>query len=99
MPVEFKDAITVIALLISAIALWRNLKSDTKNDGAQTSEILVKMEIMQSDIKEIKADFKAEVKGLRSEVENLKERIIKVEQSTSSAHKRIDGLHGEHQAS
>lgn len=98
MPVEFKDAITVIALLISAIALWRNLKSDTKNDGAQTSEILVKMEIMQSDIKEIKADFKAEVKGLRSEVENLKERIIKVEQSTSSAHKRIDGLHGEHQA-
>ena len=98
MPVEFKDTITVIALLISAIALWRNLKSDTKNDGAQTSEILVKMEIMQSDIKEIKADFKAEVKGLRSEVENLKERIIKVEQSTSSAHKRIDGLHGEHQA-
>lgn len=98
MPVEFKDAITVIALLISAIALWRNLKSDTKNDGAQTSEILVKMEIMQSDIKEIKADFKAEVKGLRSEVENLKERIIKVEQSTSSAHKRIDGLHGERQA-
>ncbi|SHN59608.1 hypothetical protein SAMN02745247_02075 [Butyrivibrio hungatei DSM 14810] len=98
MPVEFKDAITVIALLISAIALWRNLKSDTKNDGAQTSEILVKMEIMQSDIKEIKADFKAEVKGLRSEVENLKERIIKVEQSASSAHKRIDGLHGEHQA-
>lgn len=98
MPVEFKDAITVIALLISAIALWRNLKSDTKNDGAQTSEILVKMEIMQSDIKEIKADFKSEVKGLRSEVENLKERIIKVEQSASSAHKRIDGLHGEHQA-
>ncbi len=98
MPVEFKDAITVIALLISAIALWRNLKSDTKNDGAQTSEILVKMEIMQSDIKEIKADFKSEVKGLRSEVENIKERIVKVEQSASSAHKRIDGLHGEHQA-
>jgi septal ring factor EnvC (AmiA/AmiB activator) len=99
MPVEFKDAITVIALVISAIALWRNLKSDTKNDGAQTSEILVKMEVMQSDIKEIKADFKSEIRGLRTDVENLKERVIKIEQSVSSAHKRIDNLHGEHQAS
>ena len=95
---DFSSIATIISLLIAAVALWRNLKSDTKTDGAQLSEILVKMEIMQSDVKEIKADFKAEVKNLKTDVDRLKDRITIVEQSTKSAHKRIDELHNEHQS-
>lgn len=98
MPVELQVFLSVTSLLVAAAALWRNIKGDTKQDGAQISEILIKMELVQSDLKEIKADFKAEIKGLRTDIEQLKERMVKVEQSTSSAHKRIDGLHGEHQA-
>lgn len=90
------EIISALALLISAAALWRNMKGDSKNDGAQISEILVKMELVQSDLKEIKADFKAEIKGLKSDMESLKDRVTIVEQSTKSAHKRIDGLHHEH---
>lgn len=90
---DFKDVMTVLSLLIAAAALFRNVKGDSKNDGAQISEILVKMELVQSDLKEIKADFKAEVKGLRADIEILKERVVTVEQSTKSAHRRIDGLH------
>ena len=91
---DFQTLATIVSLLIAATALWRNLKGDTKNDGAQISEVLVKIELMSSDIKEIKADFKAEVKGLKTDLENVKERLTIVEQSTKSAHKRIDGLHG-----
>ena len=94
---DFKDIATIISLLIAAAALWRNLRGDSESDGAQISEILVKIEIMQSDLKEIKADFKAELKSLKNDLENVKERLTIVEQPTKSAHKRIDGLHGEHQ--
>lgn len=93
---DFKDVTTIIALLISAIALWRNVKGDNKSEGAQISAILTKMELVQSDLKEIKADFKAEIKGLRADIEILKERMVTVEQSVKSAHHRIDALQGNH---
>lgn len=95
---DFNTATTVISLLIASVALLRNLKGDTKNEGAQVSEILVKMELVQSDLKEIKADFKAEIRTLKSDLESIKERMVVVEQSAKSAHRRIDELHNEHQA-
>ena len=91
---DYKDVATWFSLIFAAIALWRNLKADNKSDGAQISEILVKIEIMQSDLKEIKADVKSEIKAVRAELENLKERLIAVEQSSKSAHKRLDEIHG-----
>lgn len=91
---DFKDIATLFSLIFAALALWRNLKADNKSDGAQISEILVKIEIMQSDLKEIKADVKSEIKAVRADLENLKERLIAVEQSSKSAHKRLDEIHG-----
>ncbi len=91
---DFKDIATLFSLLFAALALWRNLKADTKGDGAQISEILVKMEIMGSDLKEIKSDFKAEVKAIKTDLETLKDRVLVAEQSTKSAHKRLDAYEG-----
>lgn len=92
---DFSQGMTILALLISAAALFRNLKGDNKGEGAVTATILTKVELVQSDIKEIKADFKAETKALRAEQSALRERITVVEQSAKSAHKRIDNLHNE----
>lgn len=92
----FEQAMSILAILISAAALWRNVKGDSKSDGAKISEVLVKMELVQSDLKEIKADFKSELKSVKSDMEGLKDRVTIVEQSAKSAHKRIDGLHHEH---
>lgn len=91
-----EQAMSILALVISAAAYLRNAKGDSKNDGAQISEVLVKMELVQSDLKEIKADFKSELKSVKSDMESLKDRVTIVEQSAKSAHKRIDGLHHEH---
>lgn len=93
---DLKDATTIASLLIAAIALWRNVKGDQKGEGAQTQAVLTKMELIQSDLKEIKAEFKTELKDLRDNFNDIKERLIKVEQKASSAHKRIDELHEEH---
>ena len=93
---DIKDIATILSLIIAAAALWRNVKGDSKSDGAQISEILVKIELMASDLKEIKADFKQEVKSLRTDLDDLKTRLTVVEESSKSAHKRIDGLHHEH---
>jgi len=93
---DLKDATTIASLLIAAIALWRNVKGDQKGEGAQTQAVLTKMELIQSDLKEIKAEFKTELKDLRDNFNDMKERLIKVEQKASSAHKRIDELHEEH---
>lgn len=93
---DFSQGMTILALLISAAALFRNLKGDNKSEGAQISALLTKVELIQSDLKEIKSDFKAEVRGLRTDLESIKERVTIVEQSAKSAHKRIDGLHDEH---
>lgn len=93
---DLKDAATIASLLIAAIALWRNVKGDQKGEGAQTQAVLTKMELIQSDLKEIKAEFKTELKDLRDNFNDMKERLIKVEQKASSAHKRIDELHEEH---
>ena len=93
---DLKDATTIASLLIAAVALWRNVKGDQKGEGAQTQAVLTKMELIQSDLKEIKAEFKTELKDLRDNFNDMKERLIKVEQKASSAHKRIDELHEEH---
>ena len=90
------DAIPVVSLIIALLALLRNMKGDSKAEGAKVSEILVKIALMQDDLKEIKADFKAELRIIKEDVNDLKERLVIVEQSCKSAHKRIDGLHGEH---
>ncbi|MFQ9429101.1 MAG: hypothetical protein ACLR1M_11150 [Oscillospiraceae bacterium] len=90
-----------IALLISLVSvafavysgianLKRNGKKDTAEDAAQLTTVIVKLENINTGITEIKA----EMKNVKSDVQELRDRLIVVEQSTKSAHKRLDGLVG-----
>lgn len=88
MPADIKDLLTVLSCLIAALALWRNLKGDTKSDTSEMTTVIVKLESISENVKEVKNDIK-DVKG---EIDSMRERITIVEQSTKSAHKRIDGI-------
>lgn len=90
-----------VALLISLVSvgfavysgianLKRNGKKDTAEDAAQLTTVIVKLENINTGITEIKA----EMKNVKSDVQELRDRLIVVEQSTKSAHKRLDGLVG-----
>lgn len=88
MPIEIKDLMTVIALLISAAALWRNLRGDTKQDQSEMTTVIVKLETINDNVKEVKTD----IKDVKTDMERMKERLTIVEQSVKSAHKRIDDV-------
>ena len=85
---DFKDIATIISLLIAAFALYRNVKGDTKQDAGQLTTLIVKLEAINNDTKEIKSD----IKNVKSDVDKMKEKLTLAEASTKSAHKRIDYL-------
>lgn len=91
-----------ISLLLSGISVAaaiffgissknRNERKDTEQeteDRASTHTLLMtKLEIIADDVKEIKRDYRE----TREEVQSLRERVVAVEQSLKSYHKRLDG--------
>ena len=88
-----------IALLISgaslAFAIYqgianmkRNRTSDDKSDATEMTTVIVKLESIGVGVTEIKSDMK----NIRADLQELRERVVVVEQSAKSAHHRIDDL-------
>lgn len=79
---------------VSAIALmfsvYQFIKQNTKADASQITTVLIKLENIADGIAEIKADLKS----VKAEVQDLRERIAKVEASAAQAHKRLDTMIG-----
>ena len=92
MPIEITQLISILSLLIAAIALARNFKLDTKSDQTELTTVIVKLETINDNIKEVKIDMR----DAKTDMDKVKERLTAVEASVKSAHKRIDGLHNEH---
>jgi septal ring factor EnvC (AmiA/AmiB activator) len=93
MPIEITQLVSVLSFLVAAFALARNLKLDTKSDQTELTTVIVKLENINDNIKEVKVDMK----DIISDMDKVKERLTAVEASAKSAHKRIDNLHNEHQ--
>lgn len=89
--ISLSQVLPIASLLIAAAALWRNLKGDNKADQAAMTTVIVKLETIIENVKDLKNDFKE----LKAENEDIKERLTAVEASAKSAHKRIDGLENE----
>lgn len=90
-----ETVLSVIAVLISAFSVItstkRNERKDTEGeaeDRASTHTMLItKLENISDDLKDIKRDYR----DTRMEVQNLRERVVAVESSLKSYHKRLDG--------
>lgn len=88
-----------VALLISAVSLAfalykgisdskRNHKKDVQDDTTALTTVIVKLETISNGVTEIKS----EMNNIKSELKESRERIIKVEESSKQAHKRLDSL-------
>jgi hypothetical protein len=66
----------------------RNHTIDTKSDTAQLTTVIVKLENIGIGITEIKS----ELFNVKNDIKEDRERIIRVEESTKQAHKRLDAL-------
>lgn len=90
MPIDTSHIISALSLLIAAFALYRNIKGDTRQDAGQLTTLIVKLEAINDDTKEIKGD----IKDVKSDMDKMKEKLTLTEASAKSAHKRIDYLQG-----
>ncbi len=92
-----------LSLLLSGIsvafAIFFGISSKNRNDRKDTEQetedratthtiLMTKLEYIEENVKEIKDDNK-ELKG---EVRELRDKVIAVEQSLKSYHKRLDGV-------
>lgn len=90
-----------IALLISIISVGfgvyqgisnmkRNKSTDDKKEANEMTTVIVKLESIGTGVTEIKADMK----NIRADIQELRERLVVVEQSSKQAHHRIDEIIG-----
>lgn len=79
--------ISALALLFSA---YQFVRASEKEDTGQITTVLIKLENIAEGITEIKGDMR----GVKEEVNSLRERVATVEASAKSAHKRLDGIEG-----
>ena len=88
-----------IALIISAVSLGfgiyqgvsnlrRNDRQDNRTEATQITAVIVKLETIGEGVNEIKVDMR----NIKNEINDIRERLTKVEESTKSAHHRLDGM-------
>ena len=75
--------ISLAALLFAYYQYSRNMHTD---DTTQMTTVLIKLESIAEGITEIKSDMK----NVKKEVQDIRERLAKAEASVASAHKRLD---------
>ena len=87
--------ISVLSLVLSAIVGFSAIASrNTQDDRHATSQIttlIVKLENIADGINEIKSDMR----NVKNDIQDLRERLVIVEQSSKSAHHRIDLMTGQ----
>ena len=89
------EIISLISVLISLIAVLLSLKNTKRTDIkdfetriAENTKFNIKLDIIGSDVLETKEEMKLQ----RREVQNLVERMAKVEASAKQAHHRLDRM-------
>lgn len=88
-----------VALLISGVSLAfgiyqgitnmrRNNRRDDRNEAAQLTTVIVKLENISSGVLEIKN----KINSVENDIKESREKIIRLEEAVKQAHKRIDTL-------
>lgn len=79
---------TILGVLFTALAYNRNREKDVRHDAEDSAVIRTKLDNIHSGIDIIRIDIKANEKRMNE----INERVIRVEESSKQAHKRIDSL-------
>ena len=80
----------LVAVAVGITIIRRNNATDDRQEASETTTLIVKLENINDGVNEIKSDMR----NLRNDVQDLRDRLIMVEQSTKSAHRRLNTLEG-----
>ncbi len=84
-------AIALVALLINALSFRRNTNQDTSATAAERATLAANVNYIRQSIDEIKLENRA----IQKDIVEMKARIVEIEQSAKSAHKRLDDMRKE----
>ena len=90
MNIELTTLIAVIGCLIGVIGFIRGTKKDGKTDGQELASIKGNLDYIVRGIDDIRLEQKDQARKIDSQ----NERLIRTEESTKSAHRRLDKLEG-----
>ena len=86
---------TVVSLCIAACALLFSALSYRRNANNDNSDVVTQRATITADIRYIRQsidEIKLENRAIRSDLDELKAKLVEVEASTKSAHKRLDDM-------
>ena len=78
----------MIAAAVAATNIKRNNANDNRQEATNLTTLIVKLENISNGVNEIKSDMR----NMKSDIQDLRDRLIRVEQSDKSAHHRLDTL-------
>lgn len=90
MPIEtvISLAIATFALLFTALSFKRTQEQDTGESAAERATMTADIRYIRASIDDIKLDNKQ----IKSDIGDLSKKVVELEASTKSAHKRIDDI-------
>lgn len=92
MSIDISTAIAIVstcfAVFFGIRNLTRNKTTDDKADATQMATMIVKIDAVGTTVNEIKSDMRE----FKTEQQYLRDKIIEIESSVKSAHKRIDNI-------
>lgn len=90
--IDLSTLLSILAVVIAGIGCFLNWKkgnkADDQKEATEITTVIVKLENISNDTKEIKN----ELRNVRNEVGELRERVIIAEQATKSLHRRVDNI-------
>lgn len=84
---------TALTFTFAILAAYFGVKAhqrDDKRDNAQEVTVLTSIQVQLETIKDGISELKNELKLTKDEIKGLRERVVILEQSTKSAHHRLD---------
>ena len=82
---------TVLGVVISYLTFQRNIRSDAKSETKENTAVAVKLDYISKGVDDIRLD----IKSTNREVDALKEKFARHDESLKNAHKRLDKIEKE----
>lgn len=89
---ETGEIISIVAVLISFVALILNSRKDTRADAAQNATIQTKLDSVKAGVDDIRVDLRT----MQTSLGDHSERLARVEARAENNAKRLDLLEGKH---
>lgn len=80
-----------VAVVVAVTNIKRNNAHDSHREASDLTTLIVKLENINEGINEIKSDMR----NMKSDIQDLRDRLIIAEQSLKSAHHRINAIKSE----